>query len=238
MERIDKVLSNLGLLSRSECKKYIQKGRVLINGEICKSSDIKVDPESDVITLDGAIVDTESMVYYVMYKPAGVITANEDKSQACVFDLIEDKRRGLSAVGRLDKDTTGILIITNDGECNHRLVSPKHHVPKRYEVVIDGKLSKQDIEMLEGGIDIGDDKPTLPATLELLDDDNPQKIAITITEGRYHQVKRMFAAVGCPVIKLHRSDFGPLHLPEDLNPGEYRKLTPEEKELLIGTAKN
>lgn len=228
MERIDKVFSNLGLLSRSECKQAISKGQITVNNTVIKKSDFKVNPDLDQIMYKGELIATSTYVYYMLNKPHGYITATEDKSAATVFDLIDDTRRDLAAVGRLDKDTTGLLLITNDGATNHYLVSPKHHVTKRYEVVIDGVLTPGDVRLIEEGIDIGDDKPTLPAKLEIITDSKPQQVAITITEGRYHQVKRMFGAVGCPVIKLHRSDFGPLHLDQNLEPGTYRPLSPEE----------
>ena len=229
--RLDKFFSNLGLLSRSECKIAVKKGRITVNGAKPSSSDIKIDPEKDEICLDGEKIIEQQFVYYMFNKPTGVITANEDDHSAVVFDFIKDKRPDLSAVGRLDKDTTGILLITNDGQLNHRLLSPKYHVEKKYEVTIDGELDEDDIRMLTGGMDIGDDKPTLPAEAEILSDG---KVELTITEGRYHQVKRMFAKLGKPVIKLHRSQFGPLKLDGLLMPGEYRSLTDEELSLLKG----
>jgi len=228
MERIDKVLSNLGILSRSECKQAVKKGQISVNDIPCKSSDLKVDPDNDIIKYNGQIISSDKYVYYMLNKPSGFITANNDPSQKTVFDLIDDSRRDLSAVGRLDKDTTGILLITNDGELNHRVLSPKHHVPKRYEVLIDGLLTDNDIQRLETGIDIGDEKDTLPAKVEIINRNNPQSVAITITEGRYHQVKRMFAAVNCPVMKLHRSHFGDIALDSTLEPGKYRNLSDTE----------
>jgi len=207
-------------------------GLVCVNGVPASRPDIKLDPNSDEITYKGEKINSTSKVYYMLNKPAGYITANEDKINPTVFDLIHDTRTDLSAVGRLDKDTTGILLITNDGELNHRLLSPKHHVPKRYEILIDGKLDPSSIRVLTEGVDIGDDKLTLPAVVEILNEENPQQVALTITEGRYHQVKRMFEVVGCPVIKLHRSSFGDLELDKALAPGEYRELTREEVDLL------
>ena len=239
MERIDKVFSNLGLMSRSECKKAVKQGLIEINGLICKSSDTKVDPDSDQITWRGVGINSKSYVYYMLYKPTGVITANHDEHQPTVMGLIDDTRTDLSAVGRLDKDTTGLLLITNDGKLNHRLLSPTNHVPKRYEAFIDGHLSESAKATLESGVDIGDDEPTLPARLEILEtitcDEGHlrDRVALTITEGRFHQVKRMFEAVGCPVLRLHRSDFGALHLDENLAPGEYRELSDEELACLM-----
>lgn len=230
--RIDKLFSSLGLLSRTECKIAVKRHEIYINGQVCRSNDDKIDPEKDEVTFKGVKVDTRSFVYYMLNKPAGVITANDDKRYQTVFDCIEDKRTDLSAVGRLDKDTTGILIITNDGELNHRLLSPRYHVPKTYQVLIDGTLTEADIKLLEEGMDIGDEKNTLPAKVALNDENNPQSVALTITEGRFHQVKRMFEAVGKPVLKLHRSNFGPLKLDDELEPGQYRELTENELGLL------
>ena len=236
--RIDKLFSSLGLLSRTECKIAVKRHEIYINGEVCRSNDDKIDPEIDVITFKGSKVDTRTFVYYMLNKPAGVITANDDKRFQTVFDCIEDKRTDLSAVGRLDKDTTGILIITNDGELNHRLLSPKYHVPKTYQVLIDGTLTEADKKLLEEGIDIGDEKNTLPAKVFENDFENPQSVALTITEGRFHQVKRMFEALGKPVLKLHRSNFGPLLLDNALAPGEYRELTADElQQLKLATEK-
>jgi len=230
--RVDKLFSNLGLLSRSECKLAVKKGRISVNGVLVKSTDDKLNPDLDEVRLDGEVVDTASLVYYMLYKPSGVITANDDKFSETVFNLMKDKRTDLAAVGRLDKDTTGILLITNDGQMNHKLLSPKNHVEKTYQVTIDGVIDSEDYRMLTEGIDIGDEKPTLPAKLKICTETSPQELALTITEGRYHQVKRMFEAVGKPVIKLHRSDFGPLKLDEALKPGEYRKLNEGEMEKL------
>jgi len=245
MERLDKVLSNIGALSRSECKKVVKQGLICVNGVVCKAPDVKINPDVDEITYRGEKLDTASLVYYVLNKPAGYITAKEDRSQSTVFDLIEDKRIDLAAVGRLDKDTTGLLLITNDGALNHYLLSPKHHVEKTYEVYVEGLLSNQDIKIIEDGVDIGDDTPTLPARVDNIYevdktetaglmincetlDKKVQHISLTITEGRYHQVKRMLAAVGHPVIKLHRSAFGPLKLEDDLSEGKIRRLNKEE----------
>ena len=226
-QRIDKIFSNLGIMSRSECSKQVRSGFVCVNGVCCRSADEKADPDVDQITYKGRLLDTRTIVCYMLHKPAGCITANDDPHTKTVFDCIEDRRTDLSAVGRLDKDTTGILLITNDGQLNHRLLSPRYHVPKTYLVLIDGVLTEQDIKHLENGLDIGDDKPTLPAVVEIPGEDglsgragenslpkvlanglgasvpvNCQLVKLTITEGRFHQVKRMFEAVGKPVILL------------------------------------
>jgi len=235
-QRIDKIFSGLGILSRSECKSAVKKGDIFVNDIRVCSSDEKADPDKDVISYQGRILDTRSFVYYMLNKPAGYLTANEDRHTKTVFDLVEDKRTDLSAVGRLDKDTTGILLITNNGDINHRLLSPKFHVPKTYEVIADGSLRPEDVALLERGIDIGDEKPTLPAKCVIIDNNAPAKAELTITEGRFHQVKRMFEAIGKPVIKLHRKSFGPLMLDPDLPEGKIRPLTKEEEEMIFEAA--
>lgn len=235
--RIDKLFSVLGIMSRSDCKKAVKRGKIAVNGVPCRSSDAKCDPDADLITLDGSPVDTMLIVYYMMNKPAGVITASEDPRCETVMDYVEDGRADLAPVGRLDKDTTGFLLITNDGQLNHRLLSPRYHVPKTYKVLIDGVLTEDDIKRLEKGVDIGDDKPTLPAVVDIpelqsfkTDQAQPgaQVVHLTITEGRFHQVKRMFEAVGKPVLLLHRLSFGPVELDPQLEEGELRELTEEE----------
>ncbi|MBQ1525385.1 MAG: rRNA pseudouridine synthase [Firmicutes bacterium] len=237
--RIDRLFSNLGLMTRSQCKKAVKGGGIAVNGSVCRSEAEKVDPDADKVTWDGRPVDTRRFVYYMLNKPAGVITAARDPKSPTVMDLISDARTDLFAVGRLDMDTTGLLLITNDGQLGHRLLSPRYHVAKTYEARISGVLTEDDIAALEAGVDIGDDSPTLPAKVTPLNAGGPQsscadasgaaqKVLLTITEGRYHQVKRMFEAVGKPVLTLHRSSFGPLELDPALKPGEYREITEDE----------
>lgn len=250
--RIDKLFSVLGILTRSECKKAVKQGKIAVNGIPCRSADEKCDPDTDQITLDGAAVDTRLTVYYMMNKPAGVITAADDPRCETVMDYVDDGRADLAPVGRLDKDTTGFLLITNDGQLNHRLLSPRYHVPKTYLALIDGVLTEEDINRLEKGVDIGDDKPTLPAVVEIPDADqlpktltdrlegpvpaDCQAVKLTITEGRFHQVKRMFEAVGKPVILLHRQSFGPIDLDPALEEGHLRELKEDELKKLMDCA--
>lgn len=245
--RIDKLFSVLGIMSRTECKKAVKQGKIALNGIPCRTADAKCDPQTDLITLDGTEIDTRLIVYYMMNKPAGVITAADDPRCETVMDYVEDGRADLAPVGRLDKDTTGFLLITNDGQLNHRLLSPRYHVPKTYRVLIDGILEENDVKRLEKGLDIGDDKPTLPAIVnipedrhflpgEALPEDGTQVVLLTITEGRFHQVKRMFEAVGKPVLRLHRQSFGPIELDPDLEEGQLRELTEEELQSLINAA--
>lgn len=226
-QRLDKIFSNLGILSRRECSIAVKRREIEVNGSICTASDFKVDTDCDSIKYKGQLLDTREFVYYMLNKPSGYITANEDQKQKTIFDLIRDTRTDLSAVGRLDKDTTGILIITNDGDLNHRLLSPKYHVPKTYEALVEGVLSDSDVALLERGLDIGDEKPTLPAKCQVLEvlASGQSLVELIITEGRFHQVKRMFEAIEKPVIKLHRKSFGPLDLDLALEEGDYRELT-------------
>ena len=233
--RIDKIFSQLGLLSRSECKAEIKAGHIRVGDRIVKKADEQADPDSEAVFYKGRQISWKRFVYYMLNKPAGVVTARTDVLDQTVFSFIEDTRKALSPVGRLDKDTTGILIITNDGELNHKLLSSKYHVPKEYIVTADGIVSEKDLDILRTGTDIGDDTPTLPALAQILNiDDGISTVSLTIYEGRYHQVKRMFNVIGKPVIKLHRRSFGPLTLDERLKPGEARMLTDEEISILSG----
>ncbi len=224
--RLDKFLCEQEVGSRSEVKIYLKKGHVMVNGAITKSADLKIDPDTDVVTYQGKILQYQPFYYYMMHKPAGVITATEDASQKTVMELLgEDYRKDLFPVGRLDKDTEGLLLITNDGELSHALLSPKKHVPKTYFVQIPEKLDDLQIQTLEQGVDIGDEKITLPAKVQLVDDTH---ILLTIHEGRYHQVKRMLSAVGSQVLYLKRMTFGSLTLDNSLEKGAYRALTEDE----------
>lgn len=224
--RLDKFLCDMEFGTRSEVKTLIKKGLVTVNDSVCKVPEYKIDPHNDTIVCQGKLCKYETFYYYMLHKPAGYITATEDNSSQTVMDLLEENnRKDLFPVGRLDKDTEGLLFITNDGQLAHKLLSPKKHVPKTYLVQIPKKLSESQIEALEQGLDIGDDKPTLPAKVKVIDHTN---IHLTITEGRYHQVKRMLLAVGSEVLYLKRLTFGPLTLDENLPKGAYRKLSKEE----------
>jgi len=224
--RMDKFLCEEGLGTRSEVKALLKKGLVTVNGIVCKVPEQKVNPDVDEVIYQGRRIHYQEFFYYMLYKPQGVITATEDKEQHTVMELLgKDLRKDLFPVGRLDKDTEGLLLITNDGELAHALLSPKKHVPKTYLVQVPERLYKGQIEALEQGLDIGDDKMTLPAKVQVLDDTH---IYLTICEGRYHQVKRMLSAVGSSVLYLKRVSFGPLILDESLNKGSYRALTAEE----------
>ena len=223
--RLDKLLSRLGIASRSGCRDLLKAGRVRVDGQACRDGAFSV-PEGSEVTLDGERLDTRMERHVMLYKPAGVLTAREDRNTRTVMDLLPPVYTSLECmpVGRLDKDTTGILLLTTDGELAHRLISPVRHVDKVYEARVDGALEQADIEKFAAGIELKD-FTALPAKLEILSD---QVGRVTVQEGKYHQVKRMFASVGKPVEALHRLSFGPLLLDESLRPGEYRELKEEE----------
>ena len=224
--RLDKFLCDMELGTRSEVKIFLKKGFVTVDGVTQKTPDFKIDPDTHEIAFQGKVLCYQEFYYYMLHKPAGVITATEDKVQKTVMSFLgEDARKDMFPVGRLDKDTEGLLLITNDGELSHALLSPRKHVPKTYFVEVPQKLDLGQIEALEQGVDIGDDKKTLRAMVEILDDTH---IHLTICEGRYHQVKRMLQAVGSEVLYLKRVTFGALVLDETLEKGSYRALTEEE----------
>lgn len=223
--RLDKIFSNLGILTRKEVKEEIKKGKIKVNNEVVKKSDFDVNVEKDGITYKEQKVVYEEFVYYILNKPEGVITAREDNLNKTVMDLIDDPRSDLSPVGRLDKDTTGLLIITNDGAFLHELMSPKKHVSKTYKATIQGKVTEEDTKKFKEGLNIGDDKLTLPAELNILKSDEVSEIEVTIYEGRYHQVKRMFKSVGKEVLTLERISIGNLKLDESIKRGSYIKVT-------------
>ena len=227
--RLDKYLADMGKGTRSEVKKAIGKGLVRVNNEIVKKPETKLDTDSDNVLFDGVLVGYAQYEYYMLNKPAGVISATEDKREKTVIDLItEKKRKDLFPVGRLDRDTEGLLLISNDGELAHRLLSPSKHVDKVYYAKIDGKVTIEDVEAFQQGVDIGEEKLTRPAKLRILKSGTQSEIELTICEGKFHQVKRMFQAVEKEVVYLKRLQMGTLILDESLKPGEYRELTEQE----------
>ena len=231
--RLDKYLADMGLGTRSQIKKEIRSGQVIVNGiSICRP-EVKIDTAQDKVIFHGEPVTYEEYEYFMLNKPAGVISAANDRQETTVVDLIKDRKRDdLFPVGRLDKDTEGLLIITNNGELAHRLLSPKKHVDKVYFARIKGHVTQNDVENFSRGVDIGDEKPTLPADLVICTSDEISEIRLTIREGRFHQVKRMFQAVGKEVIYLKRLQMGGITLDENLKTGEYRRLTEKEVERL------
>ena len=237
MIRLDKYLADMSIGTRQEVKKYIRQGRVTINEDIIKKPEYKIREDEDKITFDGAPVAYETFEYYMLNKPAGVISATEDKRDKTVLDLIkEKKRKDLFPVGRLDKDTEGLLLITNDGALAHRLLSPKKHVDKCYYAEISGGVTEDDVRVFKERINIGtQEEPewTMPAELKILEKGTVSRIRLTIREGKFHQVKRMFLAVGKEVVYLKRERMGALVLDEELAPGEYRKLTDSELKSIL-----
>ena len=237
MIRLDKYLADMSIGTRQEVKKYIRQGRVKINEDVIRKPEYKIREDKDEVTFDGAPVAYETFEYYMLNKPAGVISATEDKRDKTVLDLIkEKKRKDLFPVGRLDKDTEGLLLITNDGALAHRLLSPKKHVDKCYYAKISGAVTEDDVRAFKEGINIGtQEEPewTMPADLQILENGTFSRIRLTIREGKFHQVKRMFLAVGKEVVYLKRERMGALVLDEELAPGEYRKLTDSELKSIL-----
>lgn len=230
MMRLDKMLAHCGYGSRKEVKEYIRKGYILVNGEIVTNDDYKVDEINDEITFADENVNYENMIYLMLNKPDGYVSATFDYNDPTVIDLIDGyKNRNIFPVGRLDKDTVGLLIITNDGQMAHKLLSPKSHVDKTYYLRYTGTITKDAISMFESGITIDDGYTCMPA--KLIDLGNNEANVI-IKEGKFHQVKRMMEAIGCEVVYLQRIKFGPISLDSTLSEGEYRALTKEEIEAL------
>ena len=235
MIRIDKYLADCGIGTRSEVKKYIKAKQITVNGEAIAKPEQKIDENVDKVFFKGQQITYEKFVYYLLHKPAGCVTAKQDNVHKTVMECFPEEVRAkdIAPVGRLDLDTEGLLLFTNDGPLTHHLLSPTHHIPKTYYAVLDKEVPESAIELFKTGVDIGDDKPTLPAELIIIptvvkEDENATYSAeLTIHEGRFHQVKRMFDAVGCTVTYLKRLSMGSLVL-GDLKIGEYRKLTEEE----------
>ena len=236
--RLDRWLAMLGLGSRSEVKDWIRGGEAAVNGRIIRDSALSFDTEKDTLSLRGKEIDGRVMRHAVMYKPAGVLTAARDPKQPTVMDLLPETYRSIGSmpVGRLDTDTTGILLFTCDGELNHRLLSPGRHVDKVYRARTEGKLTEETVAAFAAGMDLGD-FTAQPAKLEILRAGEEESLAeVTVAEGKFHQVKRMFAATGHEVIALHRRAFGPLELDPGLPEGGWRELTEGELALLYEAA--
>ena len=243
MMRLDKYLCETGFGTRSQVKDLLKKGQVMVNGEVVKKPELKINETTDQILCQGKKASYQKNIYLMLHKPAGVVSATEDNREKTVLDLVspEDRKNGLFPVGRLDKDTEGLLLLTDDGELAHRLLSPKKHVDKTYYAKIDGQVTEEHVKQFREGLDIGDEKKTLPAVLTILLSGPVSEIEVTIHEGRFHQIKRMFEAVGCKVTYLKRLSMGSLVLDETLLPEEYRPLTEAELEGLTkqrGTDKN
>ena len=239
--RLDKFLGDHNIGTRKQIKEYVKNGRCSVNGEVVSKADIHIDENKDLICFDGKELSYSRFHYYMLYKPQGVVSATTDGKNKTVLDLLADENvRGLSPCGRLDIDTEGLLLLTDDGALIHKLLSPKKHVDKVYEVHLRDSLTESEIAKLQEGVDIGDKNDdgspymTLPAKVCVIgkDDTHREVIHLTIHEGRFHQIKRMLEAVGNEVLFLKRLSMGSLKLDERLNPGEYRELTATELEML------
>ncbi len=230
MERLDKILASQGSLSRKEVKEMIRKGRISLNGTVVKDSAVKVDENSDIVSVDGVEIVLKKHIYIMLNKPQGVVSASESDTDKTVVDLVPDElfRKGLFPAGRLDKDTTGFVLITDDGDFAHKILSPKNHIFKTYIAGLEHNLSESDIKLLENGITLGDGTELKGSKVEVVEESDEPLVRIMICEGKYHQVKRMFAATGNKVLSLHREKMGELYLDESLKPGECREITPEE----------
>ena len=228
--RLDRWLATLSAGSRSEVRQWIRGGQAAVNGRVIRDPALSFETEQDRLTLNGKALDGRVVRHVMLHKPAGLLTAARDAKQPTVMDLLPPVYRGTGCmpVGRLDKDTTGLLLLTTDGELNHRLLSPGRHVDKVYRAMVEGELTEKDIEAFAAGMDLGD-FTAQPAKLEIL---GPSLAEVTVSEGKFHQVKRMFAAAGHEVLQLHRRAFGPLQLDPALAEGQWRELAEEEVKVL------
>lgn len=234
MDRIYKIIASQSTNSRKEAQRLIKSGAVFINGEVCKKTDHKVDTEKDVIKVNGQVLNYSKHIYIMMNKPGGVVSATEDKLDKTVLDILPDnmKRNGLFPAGRLDKDTEGLLIITNDGEFAHRMLSPKKHVEKKYIAELDDEITESVIGKFEEGVVFSDGTKCMPAKLELYKNSKKTGL-VTICEGKFHQVKKMFAVCGINVVHLKRISIGNLYLDSKLPIGCCKLLTNLDKELIF-----
>lgn len=235
MERLDKIISSQGKYSRSEVKKLVRTGLVLLNGEKVKSADVKADAERDTISVNGEVISYKKHIYIMLNKPQGVVSATDDPVHKTVIDLVPPSlfRQGLFPAGRLDGDTTGFVLITDDGDFAHRILSPKNHIMKTYRATLDHTLTDEDIKAFTEGIELRDGTLCLEAQVKMLSEE-PPVAEVKIHEGKYHQVKRMFAALGNKVIALKRVQMGGLELDGRLKEGECRELTPDELKAVTG----
>lgn len=228
--RLDKFLANMGVGTRNEVKQSLKKGHVIVNDNVIKSPKTQINPDEDIITVNGEKIIYIDKVYIMLNKPSGVVSATEDDKHQTVIDLIREyKHLGIFPVGRLDKDTEGLLLVTNDGQFNHDLMSPNKHVPKTYEVLSKYDVTESDIECFRKGIELSDGK-VKPAQLEIIE---KRQSRVTIYEGKYHQVKRMFHEIENEVLQLKRIKIANLELDTSLKLGEFRLLTEEDFKLLL-----
>ncbi|MGX8711567.1 MAG: pseudouridine synthase [bacterium] len=234
MERLDKILASQNLGSRRDAGAMIRRGVVAVNGSVARKADYKVDTQSDEVTVNGEPLNFREFLYLMMNKPAGVLSASRDTRARTVVDLLppEQRRRGLFPAGRLDRDTEGLLIITDDGAFAHRMLAPKSHVYKLYEAVLARPIGPEDIAAFENGVELKD-RTCLPARLEVLEGGEHPLVRVQIREGKFHQVKRMFLARGNEVLKLKRVQIGGLKLDEKLAPGAVRELDKQERSAIF-----
>lgn len=233
MMRLDRFLSEMGVAGRAEAKKQIRWGKVTVDQKVIRKPEFKLDEQTAKVTYKGIPVSYQKTIYYMLHKPAGVVSATTDKSEKTVLDLIDcTRKRDLFPVGRLDKDTEGLLLLTNDGELAHALLSPKKHVDKVYYAEVEGNVTEEDVRAFREGMDIGQGESARPSDLKILHAGERSQIELTIQEGKFHQVKRMFHAVGKEVLYLKRIAMGSVCLDPKLAPGEYRELTEKEIALL------
>lgn len=233
--RLDKFLANMGFGTRKEVKKLLKTGAVRVNKQIVKDAKLHIQVDQDTVIVNGEEIEYKEFIYLMMNKPKGVISATEDSKDETVVDLLEidDARYDPFPVGRLDKDTEGFVLLTNNGKLAHELLSPKKHVPKTYYALISGVVTEEDVLKFKQGVTLDDGYETKPGDLVILKSGETSEIELTITEGKFHQVKRMFIAVGKKVTYLKRLSIGPLELDPTLELGEYRELTDEEVEKLV-----
>ena len=233
-ERLDKLIASQGKLSRSDVKKMVKSGRVTVDGAVVKSADIKVDADKSVISVDGKALNYKKNIYIMLNKPQGVISASNDKTQKTVVDLVPPElyRDGLFPAGRLDGDTVGFVLMTDDGDFAHRILSPKNHIMKTYHATLRSPLTEEDIAAFKNGIELSDGTLCLEAEVRMLEKTDEPIAEVKICEGKYHQVKRMFAALGNKVLYLKRVRMGGLDLDESLEEGQCREITPEELRLI------
>ncbi len=231
MERLDKILASQGASSRKEVKEMIKKGRVAVNGTAVLDPAVKIS-EADSVTLDGAELVLKKHIYLMLNKPQGVVSASDSKNDKTVIDLVPDKfyRSGLFPAGRLDKDTVGFVLITDDGDFAHKILSPKNHVVKTYEARLERKLTDSQKDLIQNGIVLSDGTTCKQSRVEILEDGDKPLVQIQICEGKYHQIKRMFAAAGNKVVYLKRTKIGDLTLDGALSQGQCREITSEELE--------
>ena len=233
MDRIDKIIASQGKYSRSEVKKLVKSGRVTLDGRVLRSGDEKADPDVNVIAIDGKAIGYKKHLYIMLNKPQGVVSATDDRDHETVMDLVKGDypKRNLFPAGRLDGDTVGFVLITDDGDFAHKILSPKNHIMKTYHATLQRELTQEDIDAFRNGIELRDGTLCLEAEVTPIDSDVPMA-QVKICEGKYHQVKRMFAALGNKVLYLKRVKMGELSLDESLKEGQCREITPEELKLI------